>query len=134
MIQSDDEIISACISQFYDALRMADTKRRHKEQVKARNAIADALLGHFNSKQVAAHLSRDRSTLSHMVKKHEDNMSYWEGYKDRYLLAKEIVDSLTFKHVEETRLAYLAVRKQFIESHIRSIHRNIEIKSNQLNE
>lgn len=87
-------LMKSAVSSYYSSIEMIPDDSRKAEQVKARNAIAVALLQWAdNQQEVADILGRDRSTVAHMMLNHEENLKYFKGYSDLYDRAKFIVDN-----------------------------------------
>ena len=98
----------SAVETYYSTIGMVPDDSRRADQVKARNAIGVALSQWAdNQQEVAEVLKRDRSTVAHMTINHEDNLSFWKGYKDLYEKAKLIVDNRLSATSKADRLANL---------------------------
>ncbi len=101
-------LMHSAVETYYSAIGMVPDDSRRADQVKARNAIGVALSQWAdNQQEVAEVLKRDRSTVAHMTINHEDNLSFWKGYKDLYEKAKLIVDNRLSATSKADRLANL---------------------------
>lgn len=87
-------LMQSAVSSYYSSIEMIPDDTRKSDQVKARNAIAVALMHWANNQQeVADILGRDRSTVAHMLLNHNENLKYYKGYAELYERAKFIVDN-----------------------------------------
>lgn len=114
----------SAIDSYYAAIGMIPDGSRKSDQVKARNAIGVALSQWAdNQQEVAEILERDRSTVAHMTINHEDNLSFWKGYKELYEKAKMIVDNRLSATSRADKLANLTNQIYLLEQEC-SIIRN----------
>jgi len=101
-------LMLSAIETYYAAIGMVPDDSRRADQVKARNAIAVALIQWAdNQQEVAEVLGRDRSTVAHMTINHDDNLKFWKGYESLYEKAKLIVDNRLSATSKADRLANL---------------------------
>tara|TARA_R100000951_G_scaffold111931_2_gene111583 strand:+ start:73 stop:468 length:396 start_codon:yes stop_codon:yes gene_type:complete len=75
----------------YKALGMKRSKRRRTEDAQARAAIGASLNSFFNQMGIGEALLVDRSNISHYARKHEDNLSFWSGYRNIFNTVNGIV-------------------------------------------
>jgi hypothetical protein len=119
----------ACADAFYSAIHLIPNSSRHQEQVKARAALAKAFEPHAVQEESAIVLGKERSTLCHALRQHDGWITTWDGYEDRYVIAKEIVDrrmcSVSIKgriNGIQNRINFLEEEKQLLETQINLIN------------
>jgi ribosomal protein L28 len=98
------EKTQTAINSVYIALDMERTKRRFKNDVQVRAAIAVSLKKHLKMKDAAEAIGIDRTTILHHSKKHADNMIYWSGYSEKYNVAEGIIDGVIEDRVKLAKL------------------------------
>ena len=109
-------LMLSAVETYYTHIGMIPDGTRKSEQVMARNAIACALLKWSrNQEEVADVLNRDRSTVAHMMLNHEDNLSFWKGYKDLFEQATLIVDNRLSASSKADKLAGIANKIYLLE-------------------
>lgn len=123
------ETMRACADAFYSAIHLTPNTSRHQEQVKARAALAKAFEPYAVQQESAIVLGKDRSTLCHALRQHDGWMATWDGYKDRYLIAKELIDrrmsAISLKgriNGIQNRINFLEEEKQLLETQINLIN------------
>lgn len=80
--------IEQVITEYYDLLGLELSKSRVREQVQARAAMMVALKKYKTYSVVGRAFGMDHATVIHHVKNHEGNMSTWDGYSDKFDIAK----------------------------------------------
>lgn len=123
------ETMRACADTFYSAINLTPSKSRHQEQIRARSALAKAFEPHAVQEETAIVLGKDRSTLCHSLRQHDAWIATWEGYEDKYTIAKEIIDrrmaSVSIKgriNGIQNRINFLEEEKQLLETQINLIN------------
>ena len=77
--------------------------RRHPHP-QLRGAITVALSKWFYSHTIGEAMNRDRTMVNHYKTKHEENIKYWDGYKEFYEIAEAQVHSLLHKDPLEKKI------------------------------
>lgn len=93
---------------YYDSIGQEYTP--HDRQIKnaqPRFAFAVALARHLNDTVVGDVIEKDRTTIIHYRKNHNDNMKYWSGYSLLYDTAEYVVDSYFKGSAKLERLKYI---------------------------
>lgn len=123
------ETMRACADAFYSAIHLIPSPSQHQEQVKARAALAKAFEPYAVQEESAIVLGKERTTLCHSLRQHDGWMATWDGYKDKYLIAKELIDrrmsSIPIKervHGIQNRINFLEEEKQLLETQINLIN------------
>ena len=76
----------------YKALNIEPTNRRNPEQTQTRAAIGTVLRSYMSDTNTSKVLGRDRSTVCYYVRNHENNMTHWKGYAQKYNTARGICE------------------------------------------
>ena len=76
----------------YKALNIEPTNRRNPEQTQTRAAIGAVLRSYMSDTNTSKVLGRDRSTVCYYVRNHENNMTHWKGYAQKYNTARGICE------------------------------------------
>jgi|TARA_X000001388_G_scaffold70858_2_gene60295 hypothetical protein len=74
----------------YDVLDIERTNRKDDEQAQVRAAIGVALSAYLKPGHVAKAMGKDRTMLYHYNKNHEGNLKTWNGYSQKYEVAKDV--------------------------------------------
>ena len=81
-----------CVDMFYQSLGQPYVKNeRHLKHTIPRCAIGVALARAVGDVITGEVLGKDRTTVIHYRKKHEDNMRYWDTYPDYFETATHII-------------------------------------------
>ena len=78
--------------EIYKALNIEPTNRRNPEQTQTRAAIGTVLRSYMSDTNTSKVLGRDRSTVCYYVRNHENNMTHWKGYAQKYNTARGICE------------------------------------------
>jgi hypothetical protein len=123
------ETMRACADAFYSAIHLTPNQSRLQEQVRARSALCKAFEPYAIQEEIATILGKDRTTLCHSLRQHDAWVATWEGYKNKYTIAKEIVDrrmsSIPIKeriNGIQNRINFLEEEKQLLETQINLIN------------
>ena len=123
------QIIETVVEETYNTVGLPRCKSRRTAHAQMRAAMGSALGSYFQQQEIADALNIDRSTVCHYKRNHNNNLNYWEGYKSKYSIAKEISDikinardkeadmETTLKQIKELekRLKYLREEKKDLE-------------------
>ena len=133
----DSYEISKTVERFYEILGFDpnDENIPFQKRTQARSAIAMAMTRHVTQEEVAFHIGKHRSTLSHYKKHHDGNLECWEGYKEIYETAKFIADTdLASRRVEfkikdvNRKIKFLMNEKRRLYKRLEEIPKNKQIK------
>ena len=93
---------------YYDTIgqKYVATSRVY-EHSQPRMALGAALSEHLSDTLVAKVLDKDRTTIIHYRKTHNDNMKLWHGYSMYYETAKYICDTYFKKTAMANRIQYI---------------------------
>lgn len=103
----------------YVALDIPKENTRKADQVQMRAAIGVALFEYVADAMAGAALGRDRTTVLHHNQKHKENLEQWNGYKEKYDVAKSIAD-------HELSNVALERRVQIIDKHMKMLQEKID--------
>ena len=103
----------------YIALDIPKENTRKAGQVQTRAAIGVALFEYVSDVVAGKALGRDRTTVLHHNQNHEANLEQWNGYKEKYDVAKSIAD-------HELSNVALERRVQIIDKHIKMLQEKID--------
>ena len=84
-----------------------NSKARDFKQTQPRIAFGVALTKHIGDSLTSDVLEKDRTTIIHYKRKHEDNMELWDGYDTLFETAQYIVDSYFSETAKLDRIAYI---------------------------
>ena len=87
------QIIEAVVEKTYCIVGLPRCKSRRTAHAQMRAAMGSALGNYFQQQEIADALNIDRSTVCHYKRNHNNNLNFWEGYKFKYNIAKEISDN-----------------------------------------
>jgi hypothetical protein len=76
----------------YETLNIERTDKKDNDQAQARAAIGVALCEFLSHTNACKPIGRDRSTVSIYVRNHDENMKFWKGYAEKYIVATEVCD------------------------------------------
>ena len=80
----NQQLIDKYVSDMYEAMDTTNTNRKKREQVQARAAIICTLNKVSGTYAISKALNVHRSNITYHSKKHESNLVWWEGYKEKY--------------------------------------------------
>ena len=121
------ETMRACADAFYSAINLAPNQSRRQEQVKARSALCKAFEPYAVQEEIAVVLGKDRSTLCHALRQHDAWVATWEGYEDKYTIAKEIIDRRMASVSIKGRINGIQNRITFLEEEKRELENQINL-------
>ena len=84
-----------------------DSKARHLKHTQPRIAFGVALTKHIGDSLTSDVLGKDRTTIIHYKRTHDDNMAVWDGYDTFFETAQYIVDSYFSETAKLDRIAYI---------------------------
>ena len=80
---------------------------RHFKQTQPRMAFGVALTKHIGDSLTADVLGKDRTTIIHYRRKHENNLDWWDGYETMFETAEYIIDSYFNEMAKVNRIEYI---------------------------
>ena len=93
---------------YYDTIgQKHEPTSRLYEHSQPRMALGAALSEHLSDTLVAKILEKDRTTVIHYRKTHNDNLKLWHGYSMYYETAKHICDTYFKKMAQKNRIEYI---------------------------
>jgi hypothetical protein len=93
---------------YYDTIgQKHEPTSRLYEHSQPRMALGAALTEHLSDTLVAKILEKDRTTIIHYRKTHNDNLKLWHGYSMYYETAKYICDTYFKKMARQNRIEYI---------------------------
>ena len=104
-----------------------NSKARHFKHTQPRIAFGVALTKHIGDSLTSDVLEKDRTTIIHYKRKHEDNMELWDGYDTLFETAQYIVDSYFSETAKLDRIAYIDRMIQQMVEEKKSIQSNTNV-------
>lgn len=93
---------------YYEAVGQEYTsENRHFKHTMPRCAIGVALARYVGDSIASIALDKDRTTVVHYKRRHENNMMYWDGYEELFEMAEHVVDSYLNEMAKVNRMAHL---------------------------
>ena len=120
-----NEAMIHCADMYYSTIGLVRNETRQQDQVKARAALAVAMLDYGIQEQVASVVGKNRSTVAHMKRNHGDWLMYWKGYRDlhetAFGIARKVLGrqgaSEKIKNINE-RIDFLTEEKENLEKQL----------------
>lgn len=116
--------IKDAIQKYYDSIGIdiKDTSRI-KNVAQARAALINVLHGvGLHKVQIASLVRRDRTTVHFHITTHDDNIKFWEGYKDFYDACSTTTGIILENEVTKERIKLLEEKKEVIQSQIEKLN------------
>jgi len=82
------DLAKQVIDSVYVITDMPKLNTRRHPHPQLRGAITVALSKWFYSHTIGEAMNRDRTMVNHYKTKHEENIKYWDGYKEFYEVAE----------------------------------------------
>lgn len=97
-----EEELESIIADYYSALGFdIELNSRKSEQVKARAALMTAMSEYKMVSHIGRAFGMNHATVLHHKRKHESNLRFWCGYKEKYEIAKRMCTyTLRFKTIQ----------------------------------
>lgn len=93
---------------YCDAIGLDYTSEdRHFKQTQPRMAFGVALTKHIGDSLTADVLGKDRTTIIHYRRKHENNLDWWGGYETMFETAEYVVDTYFNEMAKVNRIDYI---------------------------
>lgn len=86
-----ENLINEYVDRMYVAMEATNTNRKKREQVQSRAAIICTLNKVSGTYAISKSLNVHRSNITYHSKKHESNLVWWEGYKEKYDICMEVL-------------------------------------------
>ena len=80
---------------------------RHLIQTQPRMAFGVALTKHIGDSLTSDVLGKDRTTIIHYRRKHENNLDWWDGYETMFETAEYVVNSYFNEMAKVNRVEYI---------------------------
>jgi len=121
-----DEAMAHCADMYYSTIGLVPNTSRTQDQVRARSALAMAMLDYGIQDQVASVIGKDRSTVAHVKRNHPDWLIYWKDYRGLYEVAFGIARKVLGRQSSNEKLININERIRFLQE-------EKQILENQLN-
>ena len=121
-----NEAMIHCADMYYSTIGLVRNETRQQDQVKARAALAVAMLDYGIQEQVASVVGKNRSTVAHMKRNHGDWLIYWKDYRGLHEVAFGIARKVLGRQSSSEKLANINERLRFLQE-------EKQILENQLN-
>lgn len=115
------------VAEVYSTLGMAPTTSREEEHVMVRAAIGATLCRYMSDANAGKVLGKDRTTVTHYKRNHDNNMTQWIGYSDVYAVAKNVISVSIDNSLLDGRIQALKTRMLNHEQEIVKLQESIEL-------
>ena len=124
-----DEAMKHCADMYYSTIGLTPNKTRQQDQVKARAALAVAMLDYGIQDQVASVIGKDRSTVAHMKRNHGDWLLYWKGYRDLHETAFGIARQVLGRQGAKEKIKNINERIDFLQSEKENLEKQLNTQT-----
>jgi hypothetical protein len=124
-----DEAMAHCADMYYSTIGLVPNNTRQQDQVKARSALAVAMLDYGIQDQVASVIGKDRSTVAHIKRNHGDWLMYWKGYRDLYETAFGIARKALGNQGAKEKIKNINERIDFLQSEKENLEKQLNTQT-----
>lgn len=97
-----------CLRMFYEAIGTENKPNERQFKYTApRFALGVALTKHLGDSMTSEVLQKDRTTIIHYKRRHEQNLMWWDGYAVLYETATRVCDSYLSQMAKVNRAQYI---------------------------
>jgi len=124
-----NEAMLHCADMYYSTIGLAPNTSRAQDQVRARSALAMALVDYGIQDQVASVIGKDRSTVSHIKRNHPDWLIYWKDYRGLYETASGIARKVLGKQGASEKIKNINERIDFLQSEKEDLEKQLNTQT-----